>query len=78
MNDRDTQTTAISFGVYWRSKDGRGTHVWKEGLTEAEADAQVIWCEGAHPEATMVWALRGSDSTTHKLRMQGAYVTDAG
>lgn len=57
------------YGVYWRARDGAGTHTWKEGLSQAEADAEIVWCEGAHPEATLVWSLRGADSNAHKIRM---------
>lgn len=59
-----------AFSVCWRARDGKGTHVWKANLTAAEAEAEVRWCEGAHPEATMVWALRSSDGVAHRLRLR--------
>lgn len=62
--------TTRCHAVYWRAADGAGTHVWKDGLTEAEAEAQIRWCEGAHPEATMVWVNRGQDSNAYRLRMK--------
>lgn len=64
------ETTPRIFAVYWLARDGAGTHTWKEGLTEAECEAAVIWCEGAHPEATLVWAARGADSNAWRLRVK--------
>lgn len=69
----ENQTAAARiFSVYWRCRDGRGTHVWKEGLTKAECEAETRWCEGAHPEATLVWAARGNDSNAYKLKVKTA------
>ena len=63
--------TTRSYAVYWRSIDGGGTHTWKTGLTHAEAEAEIRWCEGAHPEATVVWTLNDGNSNAHRLRLPG-------
>lgn len=73
-----TAQTMKDFGVYWRAKDGVGTHLWKDGLSAAEADAEIVWCEGAHPEATLVWSLHGANSNAHKTKILDALPDEVG
>ena len=60
------------YTVYWRARDGKGTHLWKAELTEAEADAQIVWCQGRHPDATLVWSVADGANQARKVNRQGA------
>jgi hypothetical protein len=64
------QSGTPPFAVYWRARDGQGTHTWKTGLTDAEATAEIRWCEGAHPEATIVWVTEAGASRAREVRQR--------
>jgi hypothetical protein len=75
MNDSNPTSPTTAYTVYWRARDGKDTNTWKSRLTHAECEAEIRWCEGAHPEATLVWALddaQGSDGMAHRIRVKAA------
>lgn len=63
--------TKQPFAVYWRARDGQGTHTWKLGMTEAEATAQIRWCESTHPEATLVWIIQDGAARARTIHHPG-------
>lgn len=69
MDEQDSKPT--TFTVYWRAKDGQGTHIWKEGLTGPDSDKEVGLCEDTHPEATMVWSVQAGASQCRILAVEG-------
>lgn len=67
MTHQPKALPATRFSVLYRKRDGKGSYTWKDGLTEAEARAELRWCFNRITDAFMVWTLEQGNSSAVEI-----------